>query len=95
MNREAGKGDKQRPTNKEAYDKNYDSIFGKKDTVSEYLKEVDNDIEADKIVHKLQTGYATEADYTRAKLDEFRREMQDVMLQQLALVKQHLYKEYE
>lgn len=30
MAREAGKGDKQRPTNKQAFDNNYDLIFKKK-----------------------------------------------------------------
>jgi hypothetical protein len=30
MASEAGKGDKQRPTNKEAYDEAYDRIWGKK-----------------------------------------------------------------
>jgi hypothetical protein len=30
MAREAGKGDKQRPTDKEKFDNNYDLIFGKK-----------------------------------------------------------------
>lgn len=29
-NREAGKGDTQRPTNKEAFDKHFEEIFGKK-----------------------------------------------------------------
>ena len=30
MSKEAGKGDKQRPTNHKAYSENYDQIFGKK-----------------------------------------------------------------
>lgn len=30
MSNEAGKGDKQRPTDHEAYAKNWDAIFGKK-----------------------------------------------------------------
>lgn len=30
MTHEAGKGDKQRPTNKEAFDKHFEEIFGKK-----------------------------------------------------------------
>jgi uncharacterized protein with von Willebrand factor type A (vWA) domain len=28
---DGGKGDKQRPTNKEAFDKHFDAIFGKKE----------------------------------------------------------------
>jgi uncharacterized protein with von Willebrand factor type A (vWA) domain len=41
-----GKGDKQRPTNKAAFDANFDNIFGKKDKKE---KEVKND---DKNKHK-------------------------------------------
>ena len=32
MTHEAGKGDKQRPTNHEAFSKNFEAIFGKKPT---------------------------------------------------------------
>ena len=48
--REAGKGSKQRPTDKKAYDENYDRIFNKKivmpngETVKyRYKKENEND----------------------------------------------------
>jgi hypothetical protein len=40
MAREAGKGDKQRPTNKQAFDNNYDLIFKKKPKTPEEQKAI-------------------------------------------------------
>jgi len=36
MAHEAGKGDKQRPTDYEKFEKNFEAIFGKKSGVTEY-----------------------------------------------------------
>ena len=41
---EAGKGDKQRPTDHEAYSNNYDAIFGKKPKKDDEVEEVRGEI---------------------------------------------------
>lgn len=57
---DGGKGDKQRPTNKDAYSNNYDLIWGKK---------VERKI-ADEINQQLQDALAEDDEFERIKREQ-------------------------